>query len=131
MTPLFELFEELSKIYENVEREEKKETCGCGCKSQLKCESLVETDKCSVYKAVLPGLKKENIQIEVSDGILRISLIGLKSDTEFVPKSYTREIVLGEHSGDNIEAKYDEGILTIVIPKVVEKKPKTINIKIN
>ena len=51
---------------------------------------------------------------------------------ELKESSFKRQFELGEElDGDNINAKFEDGILSIEIPKVEPEKPKTNKIKIS
>ena len=82
-----------------------------------------------------PGLTKSDFKIELNNDLLTIS--SEKKDEkevrngeqftrkEFSYQSFTRSFTL-PHSvdGENIGAKYENGILNLVIPKKEEAKPK-------
>ena len=81
----------------------------------------------------LPGYNKENIKMSLEDGYLTIEAILEKSmeekeDGKFVCKerysgSCSRSFYVGEDiQSEEIKAKFLNGILTIEIPKKVERK---------
>ena len=87
----------------------------------------------------LPGVKKENIEISVNDGILTISG-ERKLEKKEEKENYTRiESFFGRFERsfklppdadlDNIEAKYEDGVLKIFIPKKQKPAGKKIEIK--
>ena len=87
----------------------------------------------------LPGVKKEDIDISVSDGVLVISGERKLEKKEEKP-NYTRiESFFGRFERafklpsdadlDNIEAKYEDGVLKIFIPKKQKPAGKKIEIK--
>lgn len=101
----------------------------------------IEEDKDNyVVKAELPGMKKEDIKISVRANVL--SLIGeRKYGTEDKDKTYhriersygkfVRSIALPtEVDGDKVKAVYQDGILTITLPKPDLMKPKEVDIEI-
>ena len=82
----------------------------------------------------VPGFKKKDFNISVEKDELLISA-EVKTDKEEVEDNFTRRefgygsfqrtFVLPETvNGDKIEAKYEDGILNISIPKKEEAKPK-------
>ena len=97
---------------------------------------LSESEDLYEVEAELPGMKKEDIKIEIHDNVL--TLTGEKKQEEKSDKkSYHRiESSYGkfersfrlpkEVKAEDIKAKYKNGILTIDIPKVEETKPKEI-----
>ena len=87
----------------------------------------------------LPGVKKENIDISVNDGILTISG-ERKLEKKEEKENYVRiESFFGRFERsfklppdadlDNIEAKYEDGVLKIFIPKKKKPAGKRIEIK--
>jgi HSP20 family protein len=101
---------------------------------------IFEQDDAVVVKAELPGMKKEDINVELSDGVLRIT--GEKKREEKVEKkdyyrlersvgSFERRISLpsGIDTGKT-KASFKDGVLEIQIPKTEEAKKKERKIKI-
>ncbi|MEO1923104.1 Hsp20/alpha crystallin family protein [Caminibacter sp.] len=87
----------------------------------------------------LPGVKKEDIEIAVNDGVLTISGERKLKKEENGP-NYTRiESFFGRFERafklpndadlDNIEAKYEDGVLKIFIPKKQKPAGKRIEVK--
>ena len=83
--------------------------------------------------AEIPGLDKKNVSVEVEAQVLIISGDKHGFDTdggkcitrELKQSSFKRSFTLGEHlSGDDISAKFKDGMLSISIPKVTPEKPK-------
>jgi len=90
-------------------------------------------------KATIPGLKSENVNIDIHDGVLTIKGEA-KSGEEVKQEDYLyRERRYGSFcrsfnlpSGlqvDKADATMEDGILTLNIPKSEEAKPRTIQIK--
>ncbi|MFH1560118.1 MAG: Hsp20/alpha crystallin family protein [Chloroflexota bacterium] len=101
---------------------------------------VYETPESLVIKAAIPGVKPEEVDVTVTDNILTINGES-KSEDEVKEKSYLmRERRYGVFSRaltlpkglktDEIEATYDEGVLTLTIPKVEETKPKAIKVNV-
>ncbi len=98
-----------------------------------------ETDTHYVLSVDLPGVKKENIKIEMKDGALSISgerrseKKEEKGTRRFFEKTYgkfERVFTLGnEVNVDKIEANYHEGVLQVKVPKAEASKPKLIPIQ--
>lgn len=99
-----------------------------------------ETDKEYIIEADMPGVKKEDIRLEMRDGILSIGVehkeqIDEKRDN-YIKKerrygSYCRSFQVDGVRQENITAKYSDGVLTVNLPKSEEAKPKTHRIDIN
>ena len=91
--------------------------------------------------AEIPGLSKKDLSVEVTDGVLTISgdkhkLFDVKDAKvirrELKQSSFKRQFELGEElDGENISAKFEDGILSIEIPKVEPEQPKTNKVKIS
>ena len=100
---------------------------------------MYQTDNEIVVKAALPGIKADEVQINVTGDIL--TLKGeMKQEEEKKDKSWhIREHRWGafERSvqlptsviSDRARADFDNGILTITLPKSEEVKPKSITVK--
>lgn len=92
-------------------------------------------DKDNTYvRAELPGLTREDINIEMVDGYL--SLNGNRKVTDDDGKvtetfSLNRSIAIPEAvQADKVTAAYENGILTVTLPKREEAKPKKVTIEI-
>ena len=100
-----------------------------------------EADDAYYIEVDLPGVKKEDISIDVDDNVLTISgerkVEEERKDEEFyrvesVYGTFERSFTLPEDvDADKIEAEAKDGVLTVKIPKaqIVEKAPKKIEIK--
>jgi HSP20 family protein len=100
---------------------------------------MYQTDNDVVVKASIPGIKAEEVQINVTGDVL--TLKGeIKQEEERTDRawhireqrfgSFERSIALPtEVKSDKAEAVFENGILTITLPKADEVKPRTINIK--
>jgi len=100
---------------------------------------LYQNDDSVVVKAALPGLKAEDVQISVTADVL--TLRGeFKQENEQKDATYhireqrygsfERSIMLpSDVQTDKSKADFENGILTITLPKAESVKPKTITIK--
>ena len=98
-----------------------------------------ETPEMFRIQAELPGVKKDEIGLELNDSVLTIS-VKKEENVEEEKKNYihrerrltsmTRKIHLAEARADGIKAKLEDGILNITIEKE-QKVNKTIPIEIN
>jgi HSP20 family protein len=93
-----------------------------------------------IVKASVPGIKPDDLDISYADDILTIRG-EIKSDNEYKEDQYHfRERRYGSFSrsislptkikGDAIEASYQDGVVTLRLPKTEEVKPKRIAIKV-
>ncbi len=92
-----------------------------------------------VLEAELPGMKKEDIELNIENDCLTISAVRKADETEKKPNYVKRERYFGSYSRsfdvsgidiDKIEASYNDGILTILMPKKVELVPPSRKLEI-
>ena len=93
-------------------------------------------DTGDAYKvdAYLTGVSKDEIDVELNEGRLSISVnvTEKKEDEgknylqkEFGAYSAMRGVYLKDAASEGLSAKYVDGVLTVVVPKFVEKKNAT------
>ena len=99
-----------------------------------------ETEKEYVIEADMPGVKKEDIKLELRDGMLTV---GVEHNEEVDDKgenyirkerrygSYCRSFQVEGVNQENVTAAYKDGVLTVNLPKTEETKPKTHRIDVN
>ena len=90
----------------------------------------------ALVRAVLPGVKADALELKIEDGVL--SLKGERA-TDSAEKVRRRERVEGRFSrrvelpfeveADKVEATFEDGVLTVRLPRVVADKPRAIQIK--
>lgn len=99
---------------------------------------LVETEDHLVLRGDLPGMSEDDVNIEIKDGVLTVSG-ERKAEHEDKGEGYHRvERAFGSFSRslslpqgidpEKIEAKFDEGVLEVRIPKPAEAKPTRVQI---
>ena len=101
---------------------------------------IAETDTAYTIHADLPGLKKEDIKVSVEDGVLSITGEKKQETEKKQDRYYLVERRYGQFSrsfslpanvtGKDIDAKYKNGVLEVVLKKSEESKPKQIEVKI-
>jgi len=98
---------------------------------------LYQTNDNVVALVELPGMRKEDIEISLHDGMLTIegerktsTSNGEKAErTERYVGSFRRSITLPVAVDPNrVSANYRDGVLTITLPKAEEAKPKRIEV---
>jgi HSP20 family protein len=95
-----------------------------------------EGDDAYVLAALVPGLKAEDLNIQVLDDVLRIEGEYKADENEYVLRelpsgSFTRTLRLPSAiEADSVEAKINDGILTLTLPKAESARPKKIQIKV-
>lgn len=99
-----------------------------------------ETDKEYIVEADMPGVKKEDIKLELKDGVLTLGVEHNEQVNEekenYIRKerkygSYSRSFSVDGVKQEDVSAKYSDGVLTVTLPKSEEAKPKTHRIDIN
>ncbi|MBI3173193.1 MAG: Hsp20/alpha crystallin family protein [Chloroflexi bacterium] len=100
---------------------------------------MYQTDDELVVKAAVPGVKAGNVQISVTGDVLSI-----KGETRLKEESKDKAWHIREHRwgsferrimlptdvvADKAKAEFEDGILTITLPKAEEVRPKTITVK--
>ena len=78
-------------------------------------------------KAYLTGVAKDDIDVEISVNVEEDEENEGKNflQKEFSSYSATRGVYLKDASSEGLSAKYADGILTVTVPKIVEKKNVT------
>jgi HSP20 family protein len=101
---------------------------------------LVETEDDFVLKADLPGLKEEDVNIEVEENVLTVSG-ERKAEHEDKREGYVRvERSYGSFrrsltlpkgvDAEAVTANFDNGVLEVHIPKPEERKPRRVAIQV-
>ncbi|MEO7415312.1 MAG: Hsp20/alpha crystallin family protein [Opitutaceae bacterium] len=96
---------------------------------------LFENKDHTHVRAELPGVNRENINVEIVDGFLTITATrktpaegDARSENSF-PMSRSLELP-EEVQADKISAAYENGILTVTLPKREESKPRKISVTV-
>ena len=100
---------------------------------------LFETPEHFTLKTMLPGIPAEKVDIEATTAQVTIKgehkedakvTEGARVREELRYGKYERTVVLpAEIDPDKVEAVYENGLLTLVLPKAEVVKPKTVKIK--
>lgn len=105
--------------------------------------NVYETEKDVVAEAEIPGVDPKDVDIEIKDNVLKIEAKTEKEEKREEKGYYKREFSKGfyrrvtplpvEVEDDKAEASYENGVLTIRMPKAEpekkEKKGKKIKVK--
>ena len=88
----------------------------------------------------LPGLKGEDIDVEVEESTLRISGKREEEQEKKEKDHYTKEIRRGSFervvslpskvTTSDVEATYDDGVLKVVMPKITESESGKVKVKV-
>jgi HSP20 family protein len=100
---------------------------------------VAQTDNDVIVKASLPGVKPDDIHISVTGDVL--TLRGEVKEEKIADEAsyHMRERRYGAYSravslptsvvADKAKAEFENGVLTLTLPKAEEHKPKTITVK--
>lgn len=96
-----------------------------------------ETDDAYHVEIELPGIKKDDVTIEVAGRRLTVSgerkekeRVGiLRRRTRSVGRFYYEVVLPGEVDEDGIRANLHEGVLTLTVPKAASERPRRIKIQ--
>ena len=101
---------------------------------------LQETDKEYLLKADLPDVKKDDVKIDVRDGVLTVEGERKQEKEEKgkkfhrIERSYgkfVRRMALPTDVDDQqIAAEFKDGVLSVHLPKSASAKPRAIDIKV-
>jgi HSP20 family protein len=127
-----ELFNDLEQSFSPI---------ATGSNRNIPAVNIIETAEGFHVELLAPGRKKENFGMSVEQNQLVITYKEEKTETpddwkqirrEFTLGNFTRSFGLDEKvDAENIQARYEDGLLKFFLPKKAEVKPevKTIEIK--
>lgn len=125
------IFEELSKVFEGIEAQTNEMVKNTFNRIAV---NVYEEEQNYMVEAFIPGVSKENISIDFDNGQLTISV----KENEDQEKKYLiqekmvsyqpRKLKLSGVDSSNIQAKYENGVLLVKLPKE-QKETITINIQ--
>lgn len=121
-TPLFDAFDDMMDL--------------ASAPMSTKAFPMDVEDKGDSYevKAYLTGVSKDDIDVELNEGRLSIAVkVEEKEEDkgknylqkEFTSYSATRGVYLKDAACEGLSARYADGVLTVSVPKIVEKKNVT------
>jgi HSP20 family protein len=100
---------------------------------------VIEEPDRLVFRAEIPGVSKDDIDVKVENGTLILrgeKKLATENDTNTVHRterfygSFTRSFALPSNlDTDKVEARYKDGVLTLLIPKAEEARPRKITIQ--
>jgi len=137
---LISLQERMNRLFEQTLDRSRGEREGMVAATWAPAVDIYETPDSIVLQAELPGLSKEDIDIQVRDNVL--TLKGeRRSEKEVKEGNYLRvERAYGGFQraftlpaavqADKIRAVFKDGVLDVSIPKAEEAKPKQIRIDV-
>ncbi len=128
-TDLFRLSRDFDSLFNRADH-------NSGSSSLSPAVDVKEEEDRIIISADLPGVDEKDIEIEVHDGVLRLTGKREQSKEDKSEHGYYRERRFGSFQrqfrlgsnvdSGNIEATYKNGELTVVLPKKEEAKPRQI-----
>jgi HSP20 family protein len=87
-------------------------------------------DKDNLYvRAELPGVARDAINVEMVEDYLNLSASRKSGEESF---SLSRSITIPEAvQADKVSANYENGVLTVTLPKQEQVKPRKITVSVN
>jgi HSP20 family protein len=99
---------------------------------------IEETENAYILRAELPGLTKDDLQITLENNVLRLSGErkveknvdqGNYHRIERVFGTFSRSFALPhEVDAEHVQARFENGVLTLTVPKAEQAKPRKIEI---
>ena len=96
-----------------------------------------EEDNAYVLSALVPGLKAEDLNIQVLENVVSIEGEYKAEEADYLLSelpngSFRRSLRLpSEIEADQVQAKIADGVLTLNLPKAESARPKKIQISVN
>jgi HSP20 family protein len=104
----------------------------------LPAVDMFEKDDHLVIKAELPGMEKKDISLDFKDGVLTLSGVRKQENEVREENFYRREMSYGkfvrsfslpaDSDAEKIKADFQNGVLTVDVPRPAQPKPKQIKV---
>ena len=117
---------------------EKKEETTVPVRIFLPTADIYETQDALTVTLEIPGVEKDKVEVSVEDGVLKVEgrldfskYQGLQPlYTEYNVGNYSRSFRLSSKiDQSSISAELNDGVLSLVLPKVQDAKPRTVQVK--
>ncbi|HZZ56712.1 MAG TPA: Hsp20/alpha crystallin family protein [Opitutaceae bacterium] len=94
---------------------------------------LYEDANSYYVRAELPGVAREDVNVEIVDGILTVTAARRQKTGEQEQSfSFSRSVnVPDQVQSDKVAAAFENGILTVTLPKREESKPRKVSVQVN
>lgn len=112
---------------------------GAGVDEGTLALDVSENDQAVIVRASLPGFRKEDVTVEVHDGVLTINAKQEEVKEEKTERFYRKERRIGSMSrrialpapvvDEDSHAELRDGVLTVRIPKSAKASPRRVQIK--
>lgn len=138
--PMFKLRNGIDKLFEDFFTDEKALAPFPFAGKGMPALDVKETDDAITVDAELPGLKQEEIQVTVEEGVLTISAERKQEKDEKTKNVHRLERFYGQMErklalpasveDGKIDAVYKDGVLHVTLPKKPSAKPKAVTVKV-
>ncbi len=93
---------------------------------------LYQDENNAYVRAELPGFKRDAINVEVVDGYLTIEATRESKEADHTSEAkFRRSLALtDEVKADGVTAAYQDGVLTVTLPKKEEAKPRKVSVAV-
>ena len=138
---LEDMHNRLARIFDRspfLRRDEKQESLWAS--EWAPAVDVSETDKTYTVKVEVPEMKREDIKVNVANGVLSISGERKFEKEEKEKKyhrversygSFLRSFALPDNADPNqVNAQYRDGVLTVHVQKTAQAKPRAIDVKV-
>jgi HSP20 family protein len=94
---------------------------------------LYQDDDHAYVRAELPGVRREDLTVELVDGMLNLTVEqkAQEGDRETGRRLHRAIRISDDVVADQVSAALELGVLTVTLPKKEEAKPRKIAVKIN
>ncbi len=101
--------------------------------------NMSETEHALVIQAHLPGVKKEDVKVAITNNTFELSVSHKQEELEQTKTSFRKEFSQKAFhqsftlptavDANNVSAKLEQGVLTVTMPKLESKKKKKVEIE--
>ena len=130
----------LDKLFEDFFEERLPAPIWGNGKGLMPALDVRETDEALIVEAELPGLKPDEFEVKVEEGVLAITA-ERKQEKDEKTRNYhrierhygrmERQLALPANvEAEKVEAAYKDGVLTVTLPKKAGAKPKSVSVKV-
>ena len=107
-----------------------------GASARFLAVNIQDEEDAFVLKALVPGLKSDDVNIQVLEDVIRIEGKFPEDENEYLMQelpggSFRRELRMPALlEADKVEAQITDGVLTVHLPKAKSARPKTIKVAV-
>jgi HSP20 family protein len=136
----WEPFRELEQLQEHMDRLMRgvwSPAGGANGGAWMPVTDIEETDDAWVIEAELPGVDRQDVNVEMRDSELIISGEIKEKERKGILRRQTRKtgefeyrvVLPGDSDAEHIEANLHDGVLTVRVPKAEQAKPRRVEVK--